>query len=112
MSIEGRVFMHEESKNMDVRTDEQEQNINTISNANSATIGQSGNSDVDVKIDVHVDTTAIGYAILCSLLATKQMDNDEFKMAVRKLEELTRKSFSGRDINDVSTVKLFNQRIM
>jgi ABC-type transporter Mla MlaB component len=100
--------MQEESMNINLESDEQK--VIQIRNTNSNEVGQSGNSDVDLKIDVHVDTTAIGYAILCSLLATKQMDNDEFKTAVRKLEELTRKSFFGKDVNDLSNVKLFNKK--
>ncbi len=100
--------MHEESKNIDLRPNEQ--NVISIRNATSTEIGQSGNSDVDLKIDVHVDTIAIGYAILCSLLATKQMDNEEFKMAVRKLDELTRKSYYGKDTNELSNVRLFNKK--
>ncbi len=100
--------MHEESNPTESRLNEQ--NIINVSNASSTEIGQSGNSDVDLKIDVHVDTIAIGYAILCSLLATKQMDNEEFKLAVRKLEELTRKSYYGKDTNNLSNVKLFNKK--
>jgi hypothetical protein len=41
-----------------------------INSENINTIGQSGNSDVDVHVDVHVDTTPIAFAILTSLLAT------------------------------------------
>lgn len=100
--------MYEESNNSSSLPNEQ--NVISIRNAHSTEIGQSGNSDVDLKIDVHVDTIAIGYAILCSLLATKQMDNDEFKMAVRKLEELTRKTYYGRDTNNLSNVRLFNNK--
>ncbi|EKN67709.1 hypothetical protein M670_00314 [Schinkia azotoformans MEV2011] len=100
--------MQEESMNINLESDEQK--VIHIRNSNSTEVGQSGNSDVDLKIDVHVDTTAIGYAILCSLLATKQMDNDEFNKAVRKLEEMTRKTFFGKDVNDPSNVKLFNKK--
>lgn len=88
------------------------ENIDSIKNLNSNNIRQSGNSDVDVKVDVHVDTTAIGYAILCSLLATKQMSNEEFKAAVRSLEELTRKNLLDQETNDPSNVRLFNNRLM
>lgn len=54
---------------------------------NQSLIRQSGNSDVDVK--VQVDTTPIAYAMLCSLLATKQLSKEEFETAVSKLEDLT-----------------------
>lgn len=96
---------------MNIELESDEHKVIQIRNTNSTEVGQSGNSDVDVKIDVHVDTIAIGYAILCSLLATKQMDNDEFKTAVRELEKLTRKNFIGKGINDLSNVKIFNKKI-
>ena len=44
---------------------------------------------MDVNLNVQVDTTAIAYALLCSMLATKQMTEKEFDIAVRKLEGLT-----------------------
>ncbi len=72
-----------------------EENIVKIKNENINTIGQSGNSDVDVQVEVIVDTTAIAFAILTSLLATKQMTNEEFNIALRRLENLTQ----GRDSN-------------
>ncbi|RFU65327.1 hypothetical protein [Peribacillus glennii] len=61
----------------------------TDSNENNARIGHSGNSDVDIQLNVQVDTRPIAYAILCSLLATKQMTNEEFSAAVQKMDELT-----------------------
>ncbi|MEC1377677.1 hypothetical protein P9D39_26030 [Heyndrickxia oleronia] len=84
-----------------------------IKNDNKNTIGQSGNSDVDVHVDVHVDTTAIGFAILCSLLATKQMSNSEFEEAVNRLQQITQNKFVFNDNNSLSTVKLFedNHRV-
>jgi len=86
-------------------------NDNEIETIN--TIGHSGNSDVDLRVDVNVDTTSIGFAILCSLLATGQMNNEEFQIAVKKLEELTnRKSgnFLGRDDNNITNVRLYNPK--
>ena len=90
----------------------EEDNV-SIKSENINTIGQSGNSDVDVHVDVHVDTTAIAFAILTSLLATKQMTEEEFDIAIRRLENLTQ----GRDQNitsfipnNVSNVKLFTNK--
>ncbi|GGN57436.1 hypothetical protein [Oceanobacillus indicireducens] len=75
-----------------------------------STIDYSGNSDVD--IEVNVDTTPIAYAMLCTLLATKQISDFEFKKAVRRLEDLTKKGRSPtiRDMNDLSQVKLYKKR--
>ncbi|WP_197046591.1 hypothetical protein [Oceanobacillus salinisoli] len=64
-----------------------DQNILPVeSNDTKSIIRESGNSDVDVKVDV--DTTPIAYAMLCSLLATKQISSREFEEAVRKFDEL------------------------
>ncbi|WP_084544083.1 hypothetical protein [Paenisporosarcina indica] len=73
---------------------------------NKSSIGKSGNSDVDVNVNVIVDTTSIAFAYLCSMLATKKMTNDEFDIAVRKLEEMTQRHSRN---NDVSNVRLFNR---
>ncbi|PLR96794.1 hypothetical protein [Bacillus sp. T33-2] len=79
--------------------------------SNHSTIGHSGNSDVDVNVQVHVDTMAIAYAILCAMLGTNRMTNSEFESAVQKLEELTNrhKDRVMQSQNDVSKVTLFDQ---
>lgn len=53
-----------------------------------AKIGHSGNSDVDVFTHIEVDTKPIAYAMLCSLYAQRKLSENEFNLAVRKLEEL------------------------
>ncbi|MEH7114850.1 hypothetical protein V7124_21190 [Neobacillus niacini] len=83
-----------------------------IKSENINTIGQSGNSDVDVQVEVFVDTTPIAFAILTSLLATKQLSVEEFNEAVRRLENLTQdRDFNGTSFlpNNVSDVKLFTR---
>lgn len=62
---------------------------NSNLDSNQASIGHSGNSDVDVHVNIDVDTRPIAYALLCSLLATKQLTQSEFETAVMKMEELT-----------------------
>lgn len=74
-----------------------------------STVRESGNSDVDVNI--LVDTTPIAYAMLCSLLATKQLTKSEFEKAVQKLDDLTEKNNTRSNENDVSKVRL-NERVM
>ncbi|MEJ8767431.1 MULTISPECIES: hypothetical protein [unclassified Oceanobacillus] len=79
-------------------------------NDTRSTIDYSGNSDVD--IEVNVDTTPIAYAMLCTLLATKQISDFEFKKAVHRLEDLIKKGINPtiRDMNDLSQVKLYKKR--
>lgn len=74
-------------------------------------ISHSGNSDVDVK--VIVDTTPIAYAMLCTLLSTKQITNNEFKRSVNQLEDLIHHGNSHwiENSNDISSVNL-NQRLL
>ncbi|MFC3882371.1 hypothetical protein ACFOU2_02040 [Bacillus songklensis] len=63
-------------------------------------IDRSGNSDVDVTVNVQVDTTAIAFAMLYSLLMTKQISNKECELAVRQLKDLinkNKKSSSGKE---------------
>lgn len=86
---------------------------NKNDNENINTIGNSGNSDIDMNLEVHIDNTAIGFAILCTLLATGQMNEREFQTSVKKLEELTNQkmsNFSGYDINNPSNVRLYNPK--
>ena len=87
---------------------------NRIKNDNEiiTSIGNSGNSNIDMNLEVKIDTTAIGFAILCSLLATGQMTDREFQKAVAKLEKLTKEkmsNFYGRDLNNPSNAKLYKR---
>lgn len=77
--------------------------------SNESSISHSGNSNVDVIINI--DTKPIAYAMLCSLLATKQISMKDFELAVNKLDELTndKKIYSGLE-NKVTRVKTFNER--
>lgn len=52
-----------------------------------SSIDHSGNSDVDVQINIQVDVKPIAFAILYSLLATKQLSNRDFENALKKLDE-------------------------
>ena len=66
-------------------------NGNAELETNNAKIGQSGNSDVDVYVNIEVDTKPIAYAMLSSLLATKQITRSQYEEAIRNLKELTKK---------------------
>ncbi|MED3575108.1 hypothetical protein ACTHO0_00155 [Cytobacillus praedii] len=99
-----KAFGFTKAKNT-IKNDNDNENINSI--------GNSGNSDVDMNLEVHIDNSAIGFAILCSLLATGQMNESEFEKSVKKLEELTNKrmsNFSGYDINNPSNVRLYKTK--
>lgn len=55
----------------------------------SAVISQSGNSDVD--IDMVIDTASLAYMYACSLLATEQIDENQFKRMIDNYHDLMRK---------------------
>src|ERR1700730_7731539 len=73
------------------------ENIDT--DANHAKIGNSGNSNVDVHVNIEIDTKAIAYAMLCSLLATNAISNQEFNSAIAKWEELTEEKDKEKEKN-------------
>lgn len=54
---------------------------------NQSTITHSGNSDVTVQITIQVDVKPIAFAILYSLVASKQLSTEEFESALQKLAE-------------------------
>ena len=56
---------------------------------NQAKISHSGNANVDVDVNLIIDTKSIAYALLCSSLAKKELTNDQFEFALNKLAELT-----------------------
>ncbi|MBR7796185.1 hypothetical protein GT022_08995 [Agaribacter marinus] len=72
---------------------------------NKSVVKHSGNSDVDVN--VHVDTKPIAYAMLCTLLASKQISNEEFEEAVSRLDKLTnREKRKMKNVDDFIRPKL------
>ncbi|OLN22987.1 hypothetical protein BTO30_06950 [Domibacillus antri] len=80
--------------------------------ANKLSIGESGNSDVDVNVVVKVDTMPIAFAMLCSLWSSKQLSDEDFERAVERLEKLTGQQtnkvfFSD---NELSNVKIFEKK--
>ncbi|PLT31395.1 hypothetical protein [Peribacillus deserti] len=91
-SSENRLDQVTDSRNRqdsDNDNSQQAEFIQDIHTNAQSQVSHSGNSDVDVNLNVQVDTTAIAYALLCSMLATKQMTEKEFDIAVKKLEGLT-----------------------
>lgn len=60
--------------------------------SNELHVDRSGNSDVDVNINIQVDTTPIAYAMLYSLLAQRQLSKSEFMDALKLMEEYVNKN--------------------
>lgn len=86
-----------------------ESSLNDIRSDLSAAVNRSGNSDVDVNVNIQVDTMPIGLSLLCLSFAKKQITREEFESAVKELVKVTnnyKKSDRNRDRE--SRVKLFN----
>ncbi|WP_142384809.1 hypothetical protein [Bacillus sp. M6-12] len=93
-------------------SDSNDKNENLENTKNNSAIGHSGNSNVDVHVSVEVDTRPIAYAMLCALLASNQLSNQQFETAVKKWEDLSdsKKKKSNDDKSDSSSkVRLFGQ---
>ncbi|OXS64698.1 hypothetical protein B1B01_25260 [Priestia filamentosa] len=79
---------------------------------NKTSIGHSGNSDVDVTVDVEVDTMPIAFAMLYSLLTSKQISDKEFELAIRRLKSWNSRGkpegpfHFGRDMNNIVGARL------
>ncbi|MCF2131999.1 hypothetical protein L1I79_37100 [Strepomyces sp. STD 3.1] len=83
---------------------------------NKNSIDHTGNSDVDVTVDVEVDTMPIAFAMLYSLFASKQISSEEFELAIQRLKSWNSKDnsnaqfYSGRDINNIIDARLFHSK--
>lgn len=77
--------------------------VNNERTDNQASIHHSGNSDVDVHVNIEIDTKSIAYALLCSSLAKKELTNEQFEFALNKLAELTSETRSSQSINKETT---------
>lgn len=51
-------------------------------------INNSGNSEVDVHITIDIDVKPVAFAMLYSLLASKQLTEHQFEDALKRLQEL------------------------
>ena len=49
-------------------------------------VGHSGNSDVDLEVNIDIDTKAIAYGMLCSLYAKGELSEVELENAIQRLD--------------------------
>jgi hypothetical protein len=76
-------------------------------------IGHSGNSDVDLTVNIDIDTKAIAYGLLCSLFAKGEITEQELDKAIQKLDHLIDMDKENKKRNNNNTSiesrpKLFN----
>lgn len=59
--------------------------------SNELHVSRSGNSEVDVNVEVRIDLTPIAFAMLYSLLANQLLTDEGFDFALERLERYTKK---------------------
>jgi hypothetical protein len=87
-------------------------NKNRLSNSEiiEASVNKSGNSDVDVNVIVEIDMIPIALVFLCLSLVKKELSNEEFELATKKLLEKTNKYRENKKEKNTN-VKYFNDNI-
>ncbi|WP_342430131.1 hypothetical protein [Neobacillus sp. FSL H8-0543] len=83
-----------------------------VLNKLSTLVGHSGNSDVDLVVNIDIDTKAIAYGVLCSLYAKGEINEKELEKAIQKLDTLIerdkRKKKSNNNTNIENKPKLYD----
>lgn len=65
----------------------------------NALVGQSGNSDVDLVVNIDINTKAIAYGMLCSLYAKGELTESQLVRAVEVLDKLIKRDKKRRKSN-------------
>jgi len=80
-----------------------------INNKLDNIVKNSGNSDVDLNVNIEIDTKAIAYGMLCSLYAKGELTEQQLDKAIQKLHTLIDKDKKSRTDTTVtgSRPKLF-----
>jgi hypothetical protein len=82
----------------------------SIENQAKTLIRNSGNSDVDLTVNIEIETKAIAYGMMCSLFAKGELDEIQFDKAVQKFDELMEKDKNRKNNKSsprASTPKIF-----
>ena len=75
---------------------------NYVTNKLDAIVGHSGNSDVDLLINIDIDNKSIAYGMLCSLFAKGELTELELEKAVQKLDSLMERYKNEKKSNEKS----------
>jgi hypothetical protein len=68
-------------------------------------IKHSGNSDVDLGVNINIDTKSIAYGLLCSLFAKGEITELELEKAILKLDALIERDKVKKKSNDQNGTK-------
>ncbi|WP_188208119.1 hypothetical protein [Alkalibacillus aidingensis] len=61
-----------------------------VENKVNTLLKDSGNSDVDLTVNVDINTKAIAYGMLCSMYAKGDLSDSELEDAIKKLDSLVK----------------------
>jgi len=70
-----------------------------IENKLNTLVGHSGNSDVDLVVNIDINTKAIAYGMLCSLYAKGELTESQLLRAVGVLDKLIKRDKRRRKSN-------------
>lgn len=71
----------------------------------STVVGHSGNSDVDLEVNIDIDTKAIAYGMLCSLYAKGDLSEVELEKAIQKLDTFIERDKRKRKANNDTIIE-------
>ena len=63
-------------------------------------VGHSGNSDVDLTVNIDIDTKGIAYGMLCSLYAKGELTKLELYKAIYRLDKLIERDKRKKEMNN------------
>lgn len=75
-----------------------------VENKLNTLIGNSGNSDVDLIVNIDINTKAIAYGIICSLYAKGDLNDIQLEKAIKKLDSLIERD-KKRQLNQDSVIE-------
>ena len=67
-------------------------------------IGHSGNSDVDLTVNIDIDTKGIAYGMLCSLYAKGELTKLELYKAIHRLDKLIERDKRKKEMKNNSDI--------
>ena len=68
-------------------------------------IGHSGNSDVDLTVNIDIDTKGIAYGMLCSLYAKGELTKLELYKAIHRLDKLIERDKRKKEMKNNSVIE-------
>ena len=71
-----------------------------IENKLNTLVGHSGNSDVDLTVNIDIDTKGIAYGMLCSLYAKGELTKLELYKAIHRLDKLIERDKRKKEMNN------------